>query len=113
MDKPLHNQLKVINMLDCLDYLSELEAKDTETEYIRGSRRYKNGKVTIKQRLWELITRDQYGNQQFTNDCFYRWTDVTNHTTHADVQTFLKHFGKSVNKGKHEDDDFVLFEVCW
>ena len=113
VNNPSHKTLKVLDMMDCLDYLSELEANEKGTEVICGSSKYKNGEETIKNRLCNLIKQDQYGNQRFTNDCFYRWKDVAAETKDPDVVTFLNHFGDSVNHGKYEDDAFILFDVCW
>lgn len=113
MKKPQSYGLKVINLIECLEYLNEIEAKEKGTECLRGCRTYKNGEVTIERRLWTLIIKDQYGNQKFSNDSFYRWTDIADDTDNPDIQTFLKYFKDAVNEGEYDDENFVLFEVCW
>lgn len=112
MKKPVTVSLKVLNCMDALSYLSELEAKERGTEYIRGCPEYRDGTKTIKSRLWDMILHDRYGNQQLTNDSFYRWTDPTPYATDPDVLTFIEHFSDSINEPDSEDA-YILFEVSW
>ena len=111
MNQPKCESLKVLPLLESLRYLSELEAYERGTKFIIGCSKYENGETNIQQRLWKIIIQDQYGNQQFTNDSFYRWTDVTPWADHPDVITFMKHYPYAINDTG--ENAFVLFDVSW
>ncbi len=115
--KPVVQQVKVIELLESLRYITELEAKERGTESIIGCATYKDGTPTYQDRMWSQIIQDQHGNQQFSNDSFYRFTslgleDVEEYGEATDeVKTFLEHFPDCVNKETYSS--YILFDVSW
>jgi hypothetical protein len=112
--KPKTESKKVISLLDCLTYLSVLEAHKLGTKYIPGCPTYANGTRALLKRLWEKIIKDQWGSQQFTNDSFYRWIPNWENPS-EDERKFLAEFKGEENSDEedHEEYDYFLFDVSW
>jgi hypothetical protein len=115
--KPIIRTDKVINLLDAINYISELEAKEKGTKFTKGVRRYADDSTSFHRRFWDQVIEDQHGNQQFSNDSFYRFTclgiaDVEEYGEATDeTKLFLKHFPDCVND--LEGNPYILFDVSW
>lgn len=66
--------LKCIVFLDVLREMQKMECDELGLEYPSPgqSRPLPDGRDDIFYRLWEELMQDQWGNQQFNNDSFYR-----------------------------------------
>lgn len=114
MNKPIHRVDKVLDLMDCLQYVSELEAEERGTTYQSGCRTYGDGTETLHRRLYDIVREDCWGNQQFSNDSFYRWV-VGDSQGNADIENFRRLFEDSINKEDPDcwEYDYFLFQVSW
>ena len=104
-------ELKTVDLLEVLEGLQEIECKSLGIEYSREP--LPDGSEPIFDRLWEIIRQDQYGNQQFCNDSFYR---VTFEEDHEDIDPDLITLRDYCREAMNSDEgglEFILFFVCW
>lgn len=109
--------LKTIPLLDTLYELQLLEWMEGSGSDIvpqRGqSIKLPDGREDIKHRLWDEIRQDQYGNQRFNNDSFYRVPFEDGDEDISDDMKILKHYCKEALNREDEYSSFLLFDVCW
>jgi len=113
--------LKCIKLLDTLYELQHREWQlfDLPTPG-HGHRVYlPDGREDIFSRLWGEITEDQYGNQRFTNDSFYR-VSFERHTDNTlaleDKSDDMRQLAEYCKEAINSDSGgmaFILFEVSW
>jgi len=113
--------LKCVELLEVLYELQKMEYDElglecpSQGQYIR----LPDGREDIKHRLWDEIIQDQWGNQQFNNDSFYR---VPFEATRAgviyteelsdDMIKLVQHCADALNNDG-AGTAFLLFDVCW
>ena len=114
--------LKSVPLMDVLYQLQATECEDLGVEIPQRGQRIKlpDGRDMIDQRLWTEIIQDQYGNQQFNNDSFYRVpfeVDRDGNLYEDDyTQDMIKLFNFCKANNALNDDGyhaFILFDVCW
>lgn len=119
-------ELKCINLGDTLDALQAQECKELRVPVpLPGhvARLPENHGEGIRRRLWREIIADQWGNQQFTNDSFYRVSfeldendEVYEDDLSADMKKLLNYCRPALNLGEPKfiiGDAYLLFDVMW
>lgn len=110
--------LKVVNLLEVLYELQGIECKELGIKNPDRGQHLKlpDGRDGIFQRLWDEVRQDQWGNQQFTNDSFYRVSfedgddGIYTDDLSDDMKVLLEHCRPALNG---DDYPFILFDVCW
>jgi len=121
-------EIKEYKCIDFLETLYALQQKECEELGIPVPEpgqwlKLPDGREDIFHRLWDKLMQDQWGNQQFTNDCFYRvpfetYEDGTivnindEDDLSDDVKTLLEYTKEALNDGG-DGFVFLLFYVSW
>jgi hypothetical protein len=113
--------LKCINYLDVLYALQEQECDELGITKLPPGYAYvlPDGRSGIKERLWDELREDQYGNQQFNNDSFYRVVfdldsdGVVYEDYLSDDIKKLLHYCRDALNDDGAGTAFLLFDVCW
>lgn len=118
-------ELKCINLGDTLDELQEQECNDLDLTVPLPGHAFTlpDGRDGIRRRLWREVISDQWGNQQFTNDSFYRVSfeldendEVYEDDLSEDMKKLLDYCRPALNLGEPAfiiGDAYLLFDVMW
>lgn len=117
--------IKTLHCINFIETLKELQANEWHELGLdvptRGDCKIlPDGREDIYHRLWEELSERQWGNQEFSNDSFYRVPAELNDdgTLYADNMSddkrkLFEHCFRAWNADGSGNLIFLLFDVCW
>ena len=107
--------IKIVNYINALNTLAAQERAELGLPEYDSYVGYSlpDGSPNIKERLKDIIIASRYGNQEFTNDCYFRFY-FNNYACDA-IAKLVELCKEAVNVDAggdgDEDDQFLVFEV--
>ena len=105
--------IKTVNFLEVLTELQREEEKELGlAEAMPGTRiTLPDGRDSVRQRVWDLVSSSCYGNQEFNNDSLFRFA-----FSFANGEAFLNDDERKLYeaiKDAVDSEGIVVFDVCW
>lgn len=121
MDKPTTTELNCIDYFDTLYALQKQECTELGIPIPQQGQciALPDGRDDIKRRLHLYLSGDQWGNQRFNNDSFYRVPfeedengEVYEDDLTPDMKLLLNYCKDALNVDVYRAP-FLLFYICW